>query len=81
MNSFVKAETKYLEDAHMLILSRHIGEQIIAGEQGEIRIVLVGFEKDGQARIGVVAPSSVPISRKEIYDKMQKEKQNNKKIT
>ncbi len=58
----------------MLILSRHIGEEIVLGEMGEIKIILVGFEK-GQARIGISAPRAMPVDRREIYDLKQKEKQ------
>ncbi len=61
----------------MLILSRHVGEQIIAGEHGEIKITVVGFDR-GQVRIGVTAPSAIPVHRKEIYDRIQKGKQEHK---
>ncbi len=62
----------------MLILSRHIGQEIILGELGEIKIMLVGFRK-GEVRIGITAPRTVPVDRKEIYDLKQKDKQENKK--
>lgn len=78
MNVLIKSEKLYQEDMYMLILSRHIGEQIVAGEHGEIRITLLGMDR-GQVRIGIVAPSSVPVHRKEIYDRIQKKKQAAKK--
>ena len=62
----------------MLMLTRHVGEQIVVGEHGEIRITVMGFDK-GQVRIGIIAPNNIPVHRKEIYDQVQKKKQENKK--
>ncbi len=62
----------------MLILTRHIGEQIVVGNQGEVKIVLLGMDR-GQVRVGITAPSAIPVHRKEIYDRIQKEKQGTKK--
>ncbi len=61
----------------MLLLTRHVGEEIVVGEQGEIRIILLGL-KDGRVRLGISAPSAIPVNRREIYDRIQEKKQNNK---
>ncbi len=74
MDSITQKEMKYLEGARMLVLSRQLGEQIIVGEYGDIRIVLVDFEKGGKARIGIIAPCVIPVHNKEIYDQIQEEK-------
>ncbi len=56
----------------MLVLSRYVGESILIDEQIEISIVSI---KGEQARIGINAPSSVTILRKEIYQSIQKQNQ------
>lgn len=48
----------------MLALSRKINESIIVGNDIEITILEV---KGDQVKIGISAPKSVPIYRKEIY--------------
>lgn len=48
----------------MLALSRRINESIIVGNDIEITILEV---KGDQVKIGINAPKSVPIYRKEIY--------------
>ena len=48
----------------MLALSRKLNESIIIGNEIEITILEV---KGDQVKIGINAPKSVPIYRKEIY--------------
>lgn len=48
----------------MLALSRKIGESIMIGNEIEITIIEV---KGDQVRLGINAPKSIPIHRKEIY--------------
>ena len=52
----------------MLALTRKAGQSIIIGENIEITIVEV---KGDQVRIGINAPKSVKILRKEIFDEIQ----------
>jgi len=54
----------------MLILTRKIGESFLIGD--DIEIILTELNK-GSARIGIKAPRSFPIYRKEIYEKILKE--------
>ncbi len=56
----------------MLILNRKLNESIKLGDDIEIKIV--GIEGD-QIKIGIDAPKSVDIYRKEIYLKIQQENQ------
>ena len=56
----------------MLILSRKIGEELIIGEDGEVKIKVLS-RRGRQVRLGIEAPKGVPVNRKEIYDKIQEE--------
>jgi len=57
----------------MLVLSRHRGESIIIGDDG-IVITIVEIRGD-KVRLGIVAPKEVPVHRQEVYDKIQKERE------
>jgi carbon storage regulator len=52
----------------MLALSRKLNESIIIGNDVEITVLEI---KGDQVKIGISAPKSVPIYRKEIYVQIQ----------
>lgn len=54
----------------MLILSRHTNETIIIGENGDISVTVVDVRGD-KVRLGISAPTHVPVHRKEIYETIQ----------
>jgi len=54
----------------LLVLTRKIGESIAIGD--EIRIVVLEI-KGRQVKIGIEAPSHVPVHRLEVYRKIQEE--------
>lgn len=54
----------------MLALTRKIGDSIIIGN--DIEIVVLGIQGE-QAKLGIKAPRSVNILRKEIYDQITDE--------
>ena len=54
----------------MLALSRKRGESIIIGDH--IEIVVLNVSGD-QVKLGISAPRSIPVNRKEIYDQIQAE--------
>ena len=56
----------------MLVLSRQRDESIIIGDDIEITIVDI---RGGKVRIGINAPKTVTVHRKEIYLAIQKEKE------
>lgn len=56
----------------MLILTRKIGESLIIGDDVEVTVL---GTKGNQVRIGIDAPKDVSVHRKEIYDKIQEERE------
>ncbi|UGB30436.1 carbon storage regulator CsrA [Metabacillus sp. B2-18] len=52
----------------MLVLTRKVGESIQIGEQIEITVVSV---QGDQIKLGIKAPKSVDIHRKEVYLSIQ----------
>ena len=48
----------------MLVFTRRRGETIMIGDGIEVQVLRIG--RDG-VRLGVVAPTSVPVHRQEIY--------------
>ena len=55
----------------MLVLSRQRDESIMIGDDVEITIVDVRGDK---VRLGITAPKSIPVHRREIDDAIQREK-------
>ena len=55
----------------MLVLSRQKDESIMIGDDVEITIVDVRGDK---VRLGINAPRSITVHRKEIYEAIQKER-------
>jgi carbon storage regulator len=60
----------------MLILARRWGETIMIGD--EITITVLGIQGN-QVRIGINAPKSVKVHRKEVYERIQRELQDGEK--
>ena len=52
----------------MLVLTRKLDESIIIGENIEIKVLEVRGE---QVRLGIVAPRSISVHRKELYEKIK----------
>jgi len=54
----------------MLALTRKKGESIIINDN--IEIIVLGVQGE-QVKLGIVAPKSIPVHRKEIYEQIQME--------
>jgi carbon storage regulator len=51
-----------------LVLTRHLGESIMIGEDVEVQVVGL---KSGTVRIKIVAPRSIAVHRREVFDAIQ----------
>jgi carbon storage regulator len=54
----------------MLVLSRQRDESIIIGEKVVVTIVDIRGDK---VRLGIEAPSEIPVHRQEVYEAIQRE--------
>ena len=54
----------------MLVLSRQLDEQILIGDDICITVVSV---RGGKVRLGIDAPPSTPVHRREVYEAIQRE--------
>tara|TARA_Y100000310_G_scaffold304285_1_gene343281 strand:+ start:165 stop:341 length:177 start_codon:yes stop_codon:yes gene_type:complete len=57
----------------MLVISRELDEKVIIGDDIVITVLDVRGRK---VRMGIDAPKEVSIHRQEVYDAIQREKQN-----
>ena len=55
----------------MLVLSRKVSESIVINDNITIMVVEV---KGDKVRLGIQAPTSVPVHRKEVYDSIKANK-------
>lgn len=60
----------------MLLLSRHKNESIMVGNDVEIFIVDI---QNGRVRLGIKAPRNIPVHRREIFDAIERDNENNEK--
>lgn len=62
----------------MLVLTRKINQSIIVGDDVEITVLDIRGE---QVRVGINAPKSITVYRKEIYEQIQQENHNSSKTS
>lgn len=55
----------------MLVLSRHVDESIIIGEEVVVTVVSLRGDK---VRLGIAAPIELPVHRQEVYDAIARER-------
>jgi carbon storage regulator len=56
----------------MLILTRRVSEKVMVGDEISITVLDV---KNGQVRLGIIAPREVAVHREEIYQRIKSEQQ------
>ena len=61
----------------MLVLSRQRDESIIIGDNVVVTIVDIRGDK---VRLGIQAPSEIPVHRQEVYEAIQRENRSSAKI-
>ncbi|MEW5945501.1 MAG: carbon storage regulator CsrA [bacterium] len=54
----------------MLVLSRKLEESVMIGDNVEIKVV--GVHGD-TVKLGITAPRTIPVHRKEVYEEIEKE--------
>jgi carbon storage regulator len=57
----------------MLVLTRKVGETLMIGDS--IRVTVLDIQ-DNQVRIGIAAPTSVPINREEVHKRLTQQRDN-----
>jgi carbon storage regulator len=55
----------------VLVLSRHVKESIVVGDNIVIEVLSIGRD---QVRLGVTAPPEVVINRSEVQEKLDRER-------
>jgi carbon storage regulator len=54
----------------MLVLARKLDESIMIGDNIEIKVVEI---KGETIKLGITAPRSIPVHRKEVYEEIKRE--------
>lgn len=54
----------------MLILTRRLNETLMIGD--DVTVTVLGV-KSGQVRLGIQAPTEVPVHREEVYHRIKNE--------
>lgn len=62
-----------MRGVRMLVLSRHRDESIMIGDEVVITIVDIRGDK---VRIGIEAPTDVPVHRQEVYEAIKNQQKN-----
>jgi carbon storage regulator len=62
----------------MLVLSRHRDESIMIGD--EIVVTIVDSRGD-KVRLGIQAPTDIPVHRREVFDAIQRENRRAAELT
>ena len=61
----------------MLVLSRNTEQTIMIGDDVEIKVVDI---RGGKVRLGITAPQNVSVHRREVYDRIERERQRDNRV-
>ena len=56
----------------MLVLTRSCDQTIMIGDDIEIMVIEI---RGGKVRLGINAPSDIPVHRKEVYEAVKRERE------
>ena len=56
----------------MLVLSRHMDESIMIGDN--VEIMVIGIRRN-EIQLGISAPKTIPVYRKEVYGRICRERE------
>ncbi len=59
----------------MLVLTRRVGETLMIGS--DVTVTVLGV-KGRVVRIGIHAPKNIPVHREEIFERIKRERQENR---
>ena len=65
-------EIRFRQPLKMLVITRKPDETFMIGDEVEITLVAVRGDK---VRLGITAPKSIAVHRKEVYEAIQREKE------
>ena len=61
----------------MLVLSRNVEQTIMIGDDIKITVVAI---RGGKVKLGITAPRSVSVHRREVYDRIEREGQKDNQV-
>ena len=61
----------------MLVLSRNAAQTIMVGDDIEIKVVEI---QGRRVKLGIAAPRNVPVHRREVYDRIERERQKDSRV-
>ena len=64
----------------MLVLTRQRDEEIVIGNDPNLIIIQVIEIRGDKVRLGVTAPTSIPVHRREVYEAILRESSQNKSL-
>lgn len=71
----LKGRVNVIKEKIMLVLTRSQLQEIVIGENGEIRVTILSIDEN-QVKLGFTASKDIPIYRLEIFRKAEQKQEN-----